>query len=121
MPPRLPPEQLSRALMVRMLSYRVQADALGDLPPATARLLDRLGRGEIAAIPLPERPNRPGTLLLREWDGTLQRVMVLERGFAWAAPPTTACRRWRRPSPAPTGTDHASSACGIGREQRHEA
>ena len=25
----------------------------------------------------------PGTLLVREWEGTLQRVMVLETGFAW--------------------------------------
>ena len=26
---------------------------------------------------------RPGTLLTREWDGRLQRVMVLADGFSW--------------------------------------
>ena len=26
---------------------------------------------------------RPGTLLTREWDGQLQRVMVLADGFSW--------------------------------------
>src|SRR5215204_1957292 len=67
-------------------AYRIQADAAGDLDPATIKLLDRLGRGEIAEIPLPElRAVKPGTLLVREWDGTLQRVVVLESGFAWNA------------------------------------
>jgi len=26
---------------------------------------------------------RPGALLVREWQGKLERVMVLEEGFAW--------------------------------------
>ena len=26
---------------------------------------------------------RPGTLLTREWDGQVQRVMVLADGFSW--------------------------------------
>ena len=26
---------------------------------------------------------QPGTLLVREWDGKSQRVMVLDQGFAW--------------------------------------
>ena len=75
---------LPRALLQRLLAYRIQADAAGDLDPATSKLLDRLGRGEILDIPLPElRAVKPGTLLVREWEGTLQRVMVLETGFAW--------------------------------------
>ena len=75
---------LPRALLQRLLAYRIQADAAGDLDPATSKLLDRLGRGEILDIPLPElRAVKPGTLLVREWEGTPQRVMVLETGFAW--------------------------------------
>jgi hypothetical protein len=78
------PPNLPRALLQRILAYRTQADAAGDLEPATIRALDRLGRGEISEIPLPElRVVKPGTLLVREWDGTLQRVMALESGFAW--------------------------------------
>src|SRR5215208_4910860 len=75
---------LPRALLLRILAYRIQADAAGDLDPTTIKLLDRLGRGEISEIPLPElRAIKPGTLLVREWEGTLQRVVVLESGFAW--------------------------------------
>ncbi len=75
---------LPRSLLQRILAYRIQADAAGDLDPATIRALHRLGRGEISEIPLPElRVVKPGTLLVREWDGTLQRVMALESGFAW--------------------------------------
>ena len=77
------PEGLPRALLQRMLAYRVQADALGDLDRDTARALERLGRGE-GDLPLPEtRGTKPGTLLVREWEGTLHRVMVLEEGYAW--------------------------------------
>jgi hypothetical protein len=76
--------QLPRALLSRIIAYRIQADAVGDLDPAVVKLLDRLGRGEIDEIPLPElRAVKPGTLLVREWEGALQRVMVLEQGFAW--------------------------------------
>src|SRR5829696_3740671 len=68
------PTALPRALLQRILAYRIQADAAGDLDPTTIKLLDRLGRGEIAEIPLPElRAVKPGTLLVREWEGTLQR------------------------------------------------
>jgi len=44
---------LPRALLSRVLAYRIQADAFGGLHPARARLLDELGRGQITDIPLP--------------------------------------------------------------------
>ncbi len=44
---------LPLALLRRILAYRIQADAVGDLDPAVAKLLDRLGRGEASEIPLP--------------------------------------------------------------------
>jgi hypothetical protein len=76
-----PAPDLPRALLYRILAYRIQADAAGDLDPAVVRLLERLGRGEVNEIPLPElRAVKPGTLLVREWEGALQRVMVLEEG-----------------------------------------
>ncbi len=83
---RAAPEQLPRALIMRALAYRIQADVLGDLDRETIRMLDRLAREgrDGVAIPLPElRATKPGTLLVREWEGTLHRVMVLEQGFAW--------------------------------------
>ncbi|WP_375459488.1 DUF2924 domain-containing protein [uncultured Enterovirga sp.] len=80
------PVQLPRSLLHRVLAYRVQANALGDVDRDTARELRRMaeeGR-EAEVMPLPElRPVKPGTLLVREWEGTLQRVMVLAEGYAW--------------------------------------
>lgn len=46
-------------------------------------MLDRLGRGEGDVPPPEQRGTKPGTLLVREWNGELQRVMVLQEGFAW--------------------------------------
>lgn len=78
------PPRLAPALMRRVLAQRFQVAALGDLPRDTARRLERLARGEGDAIPLPPlRGTRPGTLLVREWQGELHRVMVLDEGFAW--------------------------------------
>jgi hypothetical protein len=80
------PEHLPRGIMHRALAYRIPANALGDLDRETIRSLDRVAREGPggAIIPLPElRGTKPGTLLVREWEGSLQRVMVLEQGFAW--------------------------------------
>jgi hypothetical protein len=54
------------------------------------RLLDRIGSGSseginrlVADFNRPRTELSPGTLLTREWDGHLQRVMVLADGFSW--------------------------------------
>jgi hypothetical protein len=85
---RAAPAHVPRTLLLQVLAYRVQAAALGDLDPTTARMLDRLAvQGRLGAkteFPVPDQIRiRPGTVLVREWDGTLQRVMVLVGGFAW--------------------------------------
>jgi len=83
------PSHLPRHLLFRILAYRVQADRLGDLDTATRRLLDRIGSGsaEVRRVPTgltrSRTELRPGTLLVREWNGHPQRVMVLADGFAW--------------------------------------
>ncbi|WP_375461431.1 DUF2924 domain-containing protein [uncultured Enterovirga sp.] len=80
------PAHLPRSLLHRILAYRVQANALGDLDRDTARQLRRMAEQgpDAEVMPLPElRPVKPGTLLVREWDGALQRVMALEGGYAW--------------------------------------
>ncbi|WGJ15302.1 DUF2924 domain-containing protein [Methylocapsa sp. D3K7] len=88
---RAPPPHLSRSLMVRILAYRQQAQTHGDLDRATLRVLDAaLGQGESASGSSPiatsfgPQPNlRPGTVLAREYNGVLHRVMVGEQGFVW--------------------------------------
>jgi hypothetical protein len=89
-----PPAHLPRWLLLRLLAYRIQAAALGGLDTATLRVL-RQSKGQrlesSAARPFETRlPTtrdgaslRAGALLVREWNGKLERVMVLEKGFAW--------------------------------------
>jgi hypothetical protein len=89
---RIAPARISRALLLRGLAYRIQVDAFGDVSRGTKRLLDRLGSaaaGSLEEATLPAVPPasrwslKPGTLLDREWQGRMERVMVREDGFAW--------------------------------------
>ncbi len=84
------PPHLPRHLLFRILAYRLQADRLDDLDAGTRRLLDRIGSGPsdgidrlVADLNRSRTELKPGTLLTREWDGHLQRVMVLADGFSW--------------------------------------
>jgi hypothetical protein len=91
---RVPPAHLPRWLLLRILADRVQAAALGGLDKETLRIL-RQPKGETPDSPdgRPFQARSPttseganltaGALLTREWNGKLERVMVLERGFAW--------------------------------------
>jgi hypothetical protein len=84
------PPHLPRHLLFRILAFRLQADRFGDLDTDCRRLLDRIGSESsertnklVADFNRPRTELRPGTLLTREWDGHLQRVMVLADGFSW--------------------------------------
>jgi Protein of unknown function (DUF2924) len=85
------PAHLSRSLMVRILAYRQQAQVHGDLDRATLRVLAAtIGQGDPAPVSSsiatslgPRSDLRPGTLLTREYEGVLHRVMAVEHGFAW--------------------------------------
>ena len=86
-----PPPHLPRHLLFAVLAYRLQADALGDLNPVTARLLQQIATtgGTLEASRLTEAFGRrgielkPGTILMREWNAKSYRVMVVDEGFAW--------------------------------------
>ena len=84
------PDHLPRHLLYRMIAYRLQAERLGDLERDTQRFLGQVAAGTRNGDALPAKGDRPshhglqpGTILVREWDGKSQRVMVLEQGFAW--------------------------------------
>jgi Protein of unknown function (DUF2924) len=84
------PDHLPRHLLYRIIVYRLQAECLGDLDRDTERFLDRVAEGTGKGDELPAPGHRrhglqPGTILVREWDGKPQRVMVLDEGFAWNA------------------------------------
>ena len=86
-----PSSHLPRHLLFAVLAYRLQSDELGDLDPATARLLKQIatsGRTP-GASRLTEQFScrrtelKPGTILMREWNAQAHRVMVVDDGFAW--------------------------------------
>ena len=86
-----PPSHLPRHLLFAVLAYRLQADELGDLDPATARLLKQIATSgdPLAVSHLTEEFGhrraelKPGTILMREWNAQAHRVMAVDEGFAW--------------------------------------
>ena len=84
------PAHVSRWLLMKVLAYRLQSDAFGDLDKSIRRIL-RSGKEDGVGAPFDRRaPQRreglglkAGALLVREWNGKLERVMILEEGFAW--------------------------------------
>jgi hypothetical protein len=85
------PSHLPRHLLFGVLAYRLQADALGDLDVATIRLLKQIaaGRTKMDSVALTVEFDhrrselKPGTILMREWNGRPERVRVIDEGFAW--------------------------------------
>ena len=80
------PPNLSHDLLVRAVAYQMQQLAGGGARPEPrsqllriAQQLKQTGEGTIRA-----RPNlRPGTRLIREWQGRTYDVLVLDDGFSW--------------------------------------
>jgi hypothetical protein len=85
-----PPAHLQRWLLMRVLAYRLQADVFGGLDKSIQRMLCS-NKDRDAAAPFDRRAPqtrdgvglKAGALLVREWNGKLERVMILEDGFAW--------------------------------------
>jgi len=81
------PELKGRELLVRVLAFRIQADAFGDHSPAVKRKLTHLA--SILSIdpkaPLFPTPSlRPGIVLMREWKGVVHKVLVQHQGYLYA-------------------------------------
>ena len=77
---------LSRELLVRAVAYRMQEVALGGLRLGRQRQLHQIAQQfkETGAATTPRRPElKPGTRLVREWQGRTYEVLVLDRGFSW--------------------------------------
>jgi hypothetical protein len=77
---------LSRELLIRAVAYRMQEVALGGLRPEPQRQLRQIAQqlkqtGEAAKRFRPQL--KPGTRLMREWQGRTYEVAVLDDGFSW--------------------------------------
>ena len=76
---------LSRELLIRAVAYRMQEVALGGLRLEPQRQLRQIATelkqtGAAKRI----RPQlKPGTRLMREWQGRTYEVVVLDDGFSW--------------------------------------
>ena len=77
-----PPAALAKDLIARMIAYRLQEEAFGGLDRATVKLLDGLARGEKPASAV-KRRLKPGTVLVREYQGERHTVTVAPDGFLW--------------------------------------
>ena len=81
-----PPARLGRELLIAAIGYRLQEEALGGLRPESQRRLgavtEQVRRGEEPGLTAAPRL-KPGTRLLREWQGRTHEVLVGEAGFEW--------------------------------------
>jgi hypothetical protein len=79
-----PHPELRRNFMVPLLAYRLQEQAYGGLKPSTRKQLQRLatelGQKQGASRPLVPQL-RAGTRLLRQWQGQMHEVVVVDEGF----------------------------------------
>ena len=95
-----PPAHLPRYLLVRILAYRLQARAFGDLDRESVRYLEQVEKARRRRLASEERKRRPkapppvppvpvsagirpGALLAREWGGRMHTVTVAPQGFCW--------------------------------------
>src|SRR5947209_3413851 len=77
-----PPPAFTRDLVARFLCWHMQEQALGGLDRDTAKLLDRLARGDKPGADGPRRL-KPGTVLVREYQGEQHMVTVGPGGYVW--------------------------------------
>ncbi|WP_260022894.1 DUF2924 domain-containing protein [Ruegeria conchae] len=73
---RSPPKYLSPQFMKRVLIWDMQNKALGSVSAKTTRRLKQIAAGKV----LPTTA-RPGSHLVREWNGQTYQVEVIEGGY----------------------------------------
>ena len=81
---RKPAPEIGPDLLRRGIAWKLQSRVYGDLPShikrELARAAERLRRGE--ELISSSRPSlKPGTRLVRQWQGRVHRVLVLDDGY----------------------------------------
>lgn len=79
------PPHMSRKFLLGAVAYRIQENAFGRLRKVTKRRLGKIAADIAAGKPIKQvgRKLKPGTRLLREWNGTAHEVIVLERAIQY--------------------------------------
>ena len=77
------PKIQSADILRRLIAWKIQVEAYGDLDDETKRELRRLQRLQAKGQSLtpPASGPKAGTVLVREWRGVEHRVLVLDDGF----------------------------------------
>ena len=81
-----PPKRLSRDLMIRGITYKLQERAYGGLAKSVLR---RISGAELETLSkcenrkAPRVTVQPGTQLVREWNGQTHTVLVRSDGVEW--------------------------------------
>jgi hypothetical protein len=81
-----PPMRLSRDLLMRGITYKLQERPLGGLSDAVLRKLEHLNIGSPQSEARQSAPPislKVGTRLVREWRGATYTVLVHADGFEW--------------------------------------
>lgn len=81
-----PPMRLSRELLIRAITYKLQERAFGGLSKSLLRKLESLNADPSAGEhrkPTPPISLKPGTGLVREWRGVTHAVLVHADGIEW--------------------------------------
>ena len=82
-----PPQAFGPGLLRRSIAHKIQEKAYGGLPPPIRRLLHQMVKAASAKpagrLELPQRM-KPGSELVRTWNGKTYRVTVTADGFAHA-------------------------------------
>jgi hypothetical protein len=76
---RIPPAGLSKDLLGRMIAWRMQEQAFGGLDRESLSFLEGLARHDRS----PRRQLKPGTVLVRDYQGQRHTVTVALDGFDW--------------------------------------
>jgi hypothetical protein len=131
---RTPPAALSKDLLGRMIAWRLQEQAFGGLDRESLSFLEGLARHGGS----PRRRLKPGTVLVRDYQGQRHTVTVAADGFnwqgmtyaslsaiaraitgtAWSGPRFFALARRNDPSPARSNNKRCAR---VGRNGSHPA
>ena len=87
-----PPKLLRRDLLELGVAWKLQERVLGGLSAATKRQLAELARTMATKSDLAKARKvilKPGARIIREWNGEMHEVLVVEDGFRWRG------RTWR--------------------------
>lgn len=78
-----PMPEVAPSLLRRALAHDRQERKFGSLPLVLRKQLEAVAADQTSAMPEPPLKLKPGTRLMREWNGTMYTVLVTADGFTF--------------------------------------